>query len=101
MRALGNISRALGYPIPGVANIHVPLDALVRPTLIHIQGLPRTPVIRAVAAHTPLTIACLGGTRAHARQTQPPDTSAVAANPTIIRFINRELFSPLSEMSRN
>ena len=31
MRALGNIARALGHPVPGVANIHVPLDALVWP----------------------------------------------------------------------
>jgi len=62
VRALGNIARTLGHPVPGVANVHIPLDTLVRPTLIHIQGIPRAPVIWAVAARAPGTVARLGGT---------------------------------------
>lgn len=81
MRALGNIARALGHPIPGVANIHVPLDALIRATLIHIQGLPRTPVIWAVAAWTPGTVACLGGTRARAGQAQTAERQRSCCKP--------------------
>jgi hypothetical protein len=70
VRTLGNIARALGHPIPGVAHVHIPLDALVWPTLIHVEGLSRTPVIWTVAAVTPGTVACLGGTCAHAPQIQ-------------------------------
>lgn len=77
----GNVARALVHPVPGVANIHVPLDALVWPTLIHIQGLPRTPVIWAVAAWTPGTVACLGGTRAHAGQAQTAERQRSCCKP--------------------
>src|SRR5271156_1810259 len=81
MRALGNIARALGHPIPGVANIHIPLDALIWPTPIHIQGLLRTPAIWAIDARTPRTIACLGGTRAHAGQTQTAERQRSCCKP--------------------
>ncbi len=45
----GDISLALGHPVPGVANTHVPIDIPVRPTLGDIQGIPWAPVIWAVA----------------------------------------------------
>ncbi len=45
----GNIALAVGHPIPGVANTHVPIDIPVGPTLRDIQGLPWAPVIWAVA----------------------------------------------------
>jgi hypothetical protein len=71
IRALGNIARTLGHPVPGVANVHVPFNALVRPTPIHIEGIPWAPLIRAIAARTPSTIARLGGT---CTQAQPSET---------------------------
>jgi hypothetical protein len=46
--ALRNIASTLAHPVPGMANIHVPLDILVRPALIHIQGIPWTPAIWSV-----------------------------------------------------
>jgi hypothetical protein len=70
VRALGNITGALGHPVPGMANAHVPNDTLVGPTPIHIQRIPRAPAIWAVAAGPPGTIARLGGTCAHTGQTQ-------------------------------
>jgi hypothetical protein len=74
MRAHRNIARALGHPVPGLATTHVPLDTLVRPTPIYVQGIPWTPAIWAVAGRVPLTRARrtgrLGGTCAHTGQTQ-------------------------------
>ena len=66
-RPLGDVACAGSHPVPGMANAHIPLDSLVRPTPIHIHGVPRAPVIRAVPARTKGAIARLGGTCAQAQ----------------------------------
>jgi hypothetical protein len=49
--------------------MHIPLDTLVRATLIDIQGTAWAPTIRAIAAYAPGTIACVGGSsEPHAAQ---------------------------------
>jgi hypothetical protein len=67
VRTLVNVARTLGHVVPGVAYVHIPPDALVGPTPIHVQGIPRAPAIRAVPAGTKGTIARLGGTGAQAQ----------------------------------
>jgi hypothetical protein len=66
-RPLGDIARARRHPVPGVANTHIPLDELVGPTPIHIQGIPWAPVIWPIPAWTKGTVASLGGTGAQAQ----------------------------------
>jgi hypothetical protein len=67
VRTLVNVARTLGHVVPGVADVHIPPDALIRPTPIHIQGIPWAPAIWAVPAWTKGTVARPGGSGAQAQ----------------------------------
>jgi hypothetical protein len=88
VRALGHVARALVHSIPGVTNVQIPLDTLVRPILIHVQQIAWAPVIWAVAACAPgTTVACLGGACVpQPARPRPQEVNAVVANPTNARF---------------
>lgn len=73
VRTFGHVARTRGHPIPGVAHMHIPLDPLVRPPLIHVQGIAWAPMIRPIAAYTPRAIAGVG------RSGEPHSAQAHAA----------------------
>ena len=72
VRAFADVACALGHPVPGVADAHIPLHTLVWSTSIHVQRIPWAPPIWTVAAYisSPTGLAaCLRGTcRFHTRQ---------------------------------
>jgi hypothetical protein len=65
MRALVNVACTLRHAVPGMADIHIPPDALIRAASVHVQGFAGAPSIRSVAADIADVAgfaACLRGT---------------------------------------